>query len=560
MSAMPYRSLAKRVGNVVRLAEVIQILAKHGFADIVRRGGLHEGLPAKVLRQLHLIEPPEKSIETRGARLRAALMELGPTFVKFGQVLSTRPDLIGKKICDDLMELQDRVKALPFDKMAPVIQKNLGAGVKDLYGEFDTDAVASASLSQVYRARTKEGHPVAVKVQRPRAQQTIEADLSLLMSLAEWVTEHMEEVSWMDLTGAVEEFDRSIKRELDFTVEARIIERFHSNYKEDETVFIPQVYRELSARQVLTMDWVECVRLDALAAFPARNCNPKTIAKLGCDTLCKQVFDFRLFHADPHPGNIQVLRDNRIVFLDYGMVGNLERVDVVAIADLLRSIFYEDSHSCVRALLLFTTAIDVEDRTALEHEVGEFIAFEAQAVVNSGELGKAIERVTRILRKHKLQLAPRYSLLLKALATVESSGHQLDPDLDMIPIIRPYVERIVEERFSPLALAKEARKNLSALLRMGQQLPADVQQLLRLLRHGKLKMTMNHEGLDRLANVTDRASNRITFGLIAGSLIIGSSLLMFQDVGGGQIGLAGFVVAGILGVFLLISILRSRNF
>jgi ubiquinone biosynthesis protein len=202
----------------------------------------------------------------------------------------------------------------------------------------------------------------------------------------------------------------------------------------------------------------------------------------------------------------------------------------------------------------------VDDRDALEHQVAEYIAFEAHAIVSSGQVGKAIEKITSLLRRNHLQLAPRFSLLLKALATVESTGRLLDPDMDMVPIIRPYVERIVSERYSPANLLQEGQQNLVSLVRMGREIPNDVRYLLRMLRRGRFKVQLNHEGLDQVAAVTDRASNRITFGLIAGALIVGSSFLMSQGAGARTIGMTGFIVAGVLGVALLISILRSRNF
>jgi ubiquinone biosynthesis protein len=554
-----YRSLSKRVGNAVRLAEVVQVLVRHGFADLIRRLGLHEGLPAKVLGSLHIIEAQSGTRETRGARLRAALTELGPTFIKFGQILSTRPDLIGKPIADDLNQLQDKVAVVAFDKMRPVLEEALGAPISDRFKSFEENPVAAASLSQVYQATTLDGAGVAVKVQRPGTARTIESDLSLMRGIAEWVTERVHELDWMDPAGMVDEFERSILRELDFTIEARIIDRFHQHYDGVSGVFIPKTYPALSGAKVLTMDWIDGVRVDAVDQFPSRNCNPKVVAMKGCETLCKQVFEFNLFHADPHPGNILVTKNNQIAFLDYGMVGHLEHDDVILIADLLQAVFRQDSSGCVRALLAFTTAEDMADRETLEHEIAEYIAFEAEAVVGAGQVGKGIERIVAILRRHKLQLSPRFSLLLKALATVESTGRVLDPDMDMVPVIRPYVERIVVERYSPLSLLREGRQNMMSLVRLGRDIPADVRQLLRMLRRGSFRVHLEHEGLDHFAAVTDRASNRITFGLITGALIVGSSLLIAQDAAR-AIGLTGYVVAGVLGVGLLISILRSRNF
>lgn len=557
---MHYQSLGKRVGNAVRMAEVIQVLVRHGFADLVRRIGLHEGLPAKLLRGLHIIEAPSGEPETFAMRLRSALTELGPTFIKVGQFLSTRPDLVGQETCRTLSRLQDRVEPEPFEEMEQVIEAELGGSVDSLFAQFDREPIAAASLSQVYRAKLREGVTVVVKVQRPNVQKVIESDINLIRRIAEWARDHVSELTWLDPVGTVDEFARSIMRELDFSIEARLIERFRENYAGDTNVFIPRVYKQRSTLRVVTMDWIDGVRVDALDAFPERNCDPVTVAAIGCDTVCKQIFEFHLFHADPHPGNVFVLRDNRIAFIDYGMIGHLERPDVMAIADLFRAIFDDDPETCVQAMLNFTTAPDLVDRGVLVHEVADFIAFEAQTVLGQADIGRLIEQLTNILRRNKIELAPRFSLLLKALATIESTGHHLNPKLNMAPIIQPYVESVVRNRFNPKYLAADVQQNMLAMMRLGRELPRDVQQLLGMLRRGRLRIQLNHEGLNHLASVTDRASNRVTFGIITGAIIVGSSLLLAADVGLRPIGLAGYSVAGLLGIALLISILRSKNY
>ncbi len=557
---MHYQTLGKRVGNAVRLAEVIQVLVRHGFADLVRRIGLHEGLPAKLLRGLRVIEAPSGEPETFGRRLRDALTELGPTFVKVGQILSTRPDLAGHEICRALSHLQDRVEPVEFEEIRPVIEGDLGMSVESLFAEFTYTPIASASLSQVYHARLHNGTDVVVKVQRPGIRAVIESDLNLIRRIAEWIVDHVSDFQWMDPVGTVDEFGRSIHRELDFAIEARLIERFRENYAGDTRVFIPKVYRECSSGRVITMDYVHGARLDAFEVYEELNCDPKMVAETGCETLCKQIFKFHLFHADPHPGNIMVMRDNRIAFLDYGMVGHLERPDVQAIAELLRSIFQDDPEACVQALLTFTTTADMVDRTALTHEVADFIAFEAQTILGRADVSRVIEQLTNTLRRHRMELAPRFSLLLKALATIESTGHALNPELNMVPILQPYVEEVIRDRFSPRQLAQDAQQNAVQMLRLGREVPREVQQLLGMLRRGRLRIQLNHEGLNHLANVTDRASNRLTFSVIAGSIIVGSSMLLAADIGLYSIGLAGYSVAGVLGLALLISILRSRNF
>ena len=556
---MQYRSLAKRVGNVVRLAEVVQVLVRHGFADLVRRAGLHEGIPAKLLRGLRLIDAPSGEPQTFGRRLRAALTELGPTFVKCGQVLSTRPDLVSPEIGAELGHLQDRVAAIPFDEMRPILEAALDGPVGKHFASFEEEQVAAASLSQVYRATLKTGRPVAVKIQRPGIGRVIEADLRLMRSIAEWVVEHVEDLHWFNPLGTVDEFARSIRRELDFTIEARVIDRFRQDFEDNDAVFIPATYPELSDKRVLTMDWVDGIRLDATDQYPARNCDPRAVAASGCDVLCQQVFEHRLFHADPHPGNILVTRDNQIAFLDYGMVGHIERIDVAAIADLLRAMFQDNAAACVEAILALTVTDELADRAALEHDMADFLAFEGHATISQGQVGRGIELATDILRRNRLDLAPRFSLLLKALVTIESVGRQLDPDLDMVTIIQPYVERIVARRYAPWRVLQDAQRHLGALVKVGRQLPGDIQELVRMLRRGRIKVQLHHEGLNKLATVLDRASNRIAFGVITGSIIIGSSMLVATDAGLRTLGVAGYIIAGVLGLSLVISIIRSRN-
>ncbi|MEA3365975.1 MAG: AarF/UbiB family protein, partial [Candidatus Hydrogenedentes bacterium] len=516
--------------------------------------------PAKVLRGLHLMKAQSGEPETQGRRLRAALTELGPTAVKFGQILSTRPDFVGPEIAKDLGQLQDRVQAVEFETIKPVLEEELGAPVADLFFEFNEEAVASASLSQVYSAITRTGKRVAVKVQRPGVRRIIDADLALMRSIAELVAEHVSDIAWMDPVGMVDVFARSVKRELDFGIEARIIQRFQKNYEGDPHVFVPRVYAELSSDRVLTMDWVDGVRVDDIPEYGRFRSNPHTVAVTGAETLCKQVFEHRFFHADPHPGNIMLVGENRIAFLDYGMVGSLEESDTMAMADVLRAIFRHDADAAVQTMLQFTTSGDVDNYGALVHEVADYIAFDAEAIIASHEVGKAIDRLTAILGKYKLQLAPRVSLLLKALVTVESTGRALDPQIDMVPIIQPYVKRIVTQRFSPAQLAREARKNMVLFMRLGREMPTDVSNLMRMLRRGKLKIQLNHQGLGHLAAAIDRASNRVTVGLVTGSIIVGSSLLLAADIGARTLGLGGFIFAGLLGITLVISILRSRDF
>lgn len=555
---MQYPSLIRYAGNAVRLAEVLQVFVKHGFADLLRRLGVYSGLPAKLLTRLRLIEAPGEP-QSLGRRMRTALTELGPTFVKFGQILSTRPDLIGNTLCDELKSLQDQVDPVPFDAIEALLIDSLGAPIENHFTEFDREPVAAASLSQVYRARLKSGAEVAVKVQRPDIAGVIRSDLSLMRGVAEWLDEHVADMKWADPVGVVDEFARSMWRELDFTVEERVIERFARNFAEDPQVFVPKTYPNLCSEHVLVMDWIAGARVDELSEYPRLNADPIKMADIGCEAMCRQIFEHRLFHADPHPGNIRALPENRIAFIDYGMVGHLQEGDLLALLQLLRAITEEDTDACVYALLNFTTDGDVTDLPGFRHDVGDFLMLEVDGFLRTGQIGKVIERIIDLLRRHKLELAPRLYLLLKTLATIESTGRTLNPHLDMTPILRRYVTEALRRQYTPRALKRELQHNLEAAVRLARNLPADVQSLLRMLRRGRIEIQLNHERLNEIVNITDRASNRIAFAVVCGSLIVGSSWLLSTDAAS-RLGLVGYVVAGFLGVALALSILRSKRY
>ncbi len=558
--SLHYTKLGQHTVNAVRLAEVLQVLVRHGFADLLRRAGFHDGLPARVLYGLNLKNAPSGEPATFGQRMRAALAELGPTFIKLGQVLSTRPDIVGAGIAQALAELQDRVPPVPFEAMADTLELALGDRIENVFTHFDKEAVASASLSQVYHATLKSGEEVAVKIQRPGVRKTIESDLGLMRQVAEWMDSRSDENRWFDAPGIVTEFERSVHREMDFEIEAGIVKLFREKLKHRSDVLIPQVYEDYGNPTVLVMEWVDGVRVDQFDEYEARNCDREAIALLAANLVCELVFELRVFHADPHPGNIFITRDNRLALLDLGMAGHIEVADVTAIADLFLAVFYQDSSECVSAMLNLTPSRMVENREAFEHEIAEFIAFEAQSILSGGQVARGVERAIQILRTHRLELAPRFSLLLKALATIETVGRTLVPDFDFVMVLQPYVEHMVRERYDPLRMVKDMRRDARSLLRLSGRVPEDLGSLLQQLRQGRLKILVQHEKLEKLAATIDRASNRQAVSMITGALIVGSSFIIAEDAPMRQVGIAGFIFAGMLGCALVISILWSRKF
>ena len=556
---MPYPKIARQAVNTVRFAEIVQVFIRHGFKDLVQRAGLHKGFPGKLLHGLRLVNAPVGEPATLGERLRNALTDLGPTFIKLGQILSTRPDLVGHRIAGELTALRDEVSPLSFEQMRPILEEELGGRLESHFASFQETPVASASLSQVYQAQLHSGEKVAVKVQRPEIERTIEADISLLETLAEWVYDYQKGKGVLDYPGIVDEFARSIRRELNFQIEARVAEQFAANFSDTESVVIPAVFPKYSSRRVLALQWIDGVPVDRVDAYEVHDSDPAVIAHLGCDTVCKMVFEDRLFHADPHPGNIFLLSHNRIAFLDLGMAGHLEDSDVQALLALFSAMFHGDAQQCVEAVQHLTSTTLPENEDALAHEISEFIAFDAPALINRGEVARGFEIAVQIMRRHKLELAPRFSLLLKALVTIENVGKALDPHMDMLPIIRPHVERMFLARLRPRNILHEMQAHADGYLQLSRNAPVDLAHLLKQMRRGNMTFNIHHEHLENLANTIDRSSKRNAVAIVIAALVVGSSMLTAAGVSYARLGSIGFIVAGVLGLTLIVSIVWKGN-
>lgn len=555
---MLYTKFARQTVNAVRFVDIVQVLVRHGFTDMVYRAGLHRGWPGKLLKGIRLLKTEEEP-STFGSRLRAALVDLGPTFIKLGQVLSTRPDLVGHKIAQELAELQDSVAPISFDVIRPIIERELKQPIEELFASIDPIPVAAASLSQVHQAVLRSGEKVAVKAQRPDIDRLIESDISLMATVAEWIAEHNKDLKFIDPVGIVDEFARSIRRELDFEIEARVALQFAENFKDDPEIIIPKLFIAYSARRVITLEWIDGVPIDDLASYRSRNSDPKKTAGIGCRALCDMIFRHQLFHADPHPGNIWLHYDNRIAFLDLGMAGYLQTSDIKSFADIFLAVLNRNAEQCLDAVIQLTVADEPYNRAPLAHEISDYIAFEVPVIIARGQVVRGLELMVQIMRRHDLELAPRFSLLLKALVTIEKVGHILDPDLDMTPILRPYVEDVVYNRYGAAQLVSEVQAHASGYLKLSRQAPTDLAFLLRQLRSGKLKLHVHHEHLETLAQTIDQSSRRNAVAIVIGALLIGSSLLFASDFPLARLGIIGYTVAGVLGVFLIVSLLWGKG-
>ena len=552
------------IRNVKRLAEIVRVLVRHGFGEVVARLHLLDAVPARLAAGLRLTPSADKHHASRGERLRAVLVELGPTYVKLGQVLSTRPDLIPPDICADLEALQDHVPPVRSEEATRVILDELGRPPSELFATFDETPVASASISQVHRATLEDGADVAVKVQRPGIATVIEADIELLGAVAEWIVARGIRTPGFDPVGTVREFARSMRRELDFLHEARTAERFARNFSECDFVRFPAVHSELSTGRVLTMEWITGVSLRDVDELRRQGCDLHRIARNGVDVVLRQIFEHGLFHGDPHPGNIFVLPGDVVCLLDYGMVGHVTREDTEHFADLLWAVLRKDAAQATSAVLELATPSANIDRQALQRDIHEFIEFDVDRILEGLAFGEALNRVVGILRHHRLVLPARYTLLIKAMATAEQVGRELDPSLDIAAEMRPYVERLLKRRYSPRRMFGDLSRVMRETLALGRSLPGDVRELLGSFKREGFKVALRQEDIHRLTDAHERSSNRVTFGMIIGALIIGSSTLMQISSGPSLLGLpvlglVGYLLAAVLGLGMVFSMWRSRR-
>jgi ubiquinone biosynthesis protein len=547
--------------HIDRYRQILGVLIRYGFGDLLESLKLDQyvEIGLKVLaRRGHRSEIAELS---RAERVRLALEALGPTFVKMGQILSTRPDLLPREFVDELQKLQDEVPPFPAAEARARIERELKRPLEQLFAEFDDRPLASASLGQVHRARLADGSEVVVKVQRPGIRKTIEVDLEIITHLAGLIERHVEGFETHRPTRVVEEFAKTIRKELDYRLEAGHINRFALQFTGDPSILVPEVYREASTARVLTMQQVHGIKPSQLERLEAAGLDRKIIAHRGADLLMKQVFVHGFFHADPHPGNIFVLPGNVICFLDFGMMGRLDRGSRERFADFMIALVERDAERCTDALIELTEWDDAPERGPLVRDLSDFIDRHTTRTLKELEIGPLLLNAMDTVSRHRLRVPPNLFLMLKALAAVEGFGRRLDPDFDITAEAAPFLRRIAWARLDPRRVAADLVGTGSEAMRLLRDIPGETRDILRMLRAGRLKLEFEHHRLGPLTGALERVSNRLAFAVVLASLVIGSALIIHAGLppkwaGIPIIGLAGFLVAAMMGFWLLISILR----
>jgi len=554
-------TIGRTYRHLKRYRQILSIFFKYGFEDLIEKLKISQYLETG----LQIVSKARHSLiskHSQAQRARMTLEELGPAYIKLGQMLSTRPDLLSPAFINEFTKLQDNVPPIPFSDVKKTIKTEFADTFDNLFLFFEKTPMASASISQVHRAKLKNGQDVAVKIQRPDIREVIETDLEIMLYLASLMERYVKEMQLHHPVKIVEEFAKNLENGLDFMVETANMERFTQLFRKDPTIHVPKVYHEMSTTRVLTMEIIDGIKVSDINRLDEAGLNKKKITQHGADLLLKQMFDYGFFHADPHPGNIFILPDNVICFIDFGEMGSINLKGRENFVDLIGSVVQRDEAGTTNAIINVTENDGDLDYSLLERDISDFMTRHLYKQLKDLEIGKLLQNLLEIIHRHRLRIPADYYLMMKALVTFEGIGLILDSDFDMIKQATPYIKKIKLARFSPKRITDDILTISSELLFFTRQFPKDLLKISHLIKEQKQSLKLELKGIDTAFSKIDQASNRLSFAIVIAALLIGSSIVIRsgtppQFFGVSLIGIGGFLVAFVMGFWLLIAILKK---
>jgi ubiquinone biosynthesis protein len=541
------RETVGHLRDLPRYRQILATLIRYGYRDVV--AALHlEGLVRPIERvALGDGAPPHD----RPRRLRMVCEDLGPTFVKLGQLLSTRPDILPEAYTCELAALRDDVRPFPFASAEAILADEYGRPPSEVFATIDPEPIASASISQVHRAVLPDGRALALKIRRPGIEKLVQADLDILKNLSQLAERRLPFLAAYGPTALAREFERSLKRELDLNVERRTMERCRAQLSRLSYAHVPVGYKEYSTGRVLAMELIEGVRVDDLEGLRRQGIDPAEVAVRGAKILLTQIFTFGFFHADPHPGNLRVLPGGVIAPLDYGMFGQLDARTRERIADLLIGLLAQDIDRVLRAMDALEIRGDGVDPKALRRDVGELVAAYSDLNLDNIELARLLRELIALIRAHHLRIPADLVLLIRSLVTIESVGRHLDPHFDIAAQIQPFIRQLTARRYHPWRLLSQAARTAEDLQRIATLLPDVLGHSLESIKRGELTVRFDLQHFERLVRQLTRASNTLAAGIVIAGLIIGSSLIVRAGVGPISLGYMGYAFAMACGLWML---------
>ncbi|MDB0580138.1 ABC1 kinase family protein [Salinicoccus roseus] len=556
----------KRLQHIKRYREIALAFSKSGFGYIVEELGLDEVL--SLPKRLLLKQDPEHVEKTRGERIRLFLEEMGPTFVKIGQVASTRPDLVPEDIITELSKLQSHVPPFPYEKVEEIIEESLGAQVDDIFETLDHDTIGSASIGQVHKGVLVTGEAVAVKVQRPNIEKIVRNDLEILHNLAMMSESRMEWARQYQLVDMIEEFTNAIIDEMDYTIEARNTEKIGRQFTDDETVHIPEIFWEATTKDVLVMEYIEGIEISDFEAIDELGYSRERLAERVTHAIFHQILIEGFFHGDPHPGNITIMEDEVIGFMDFGMVGKMTKEMKANFGSLLIAMMRKDADGVVRAITHMGVVPDGVDMRALKKDAELLRDKYYDIPLSRMNLGEAVEDIFEIANTHRIKLPTDFTMLGKTILTLESIVRQLDPDFSIVDVAEPFGRQLLKERYNPRNISDRAWHQWLEFSDDLKDASSNLHQFSKGLKKKKVPVELELRRSEQFMKRLDRLGNRLSFSIVLLSfsiimvgLIISSALSdqtnVILSIPAVEI---GSVVALIMFIGMIYSIFRSGRF
>jgi ubiquinone biosynthesis protein len=538
------------VAHAVRAKEIIAVAARSGFGELLDQIELPPGFWQRFL-------PRPAQRRPAYVRIREALEELGPAFIKAGQLLSMRPDALPPALIIELRKLRSNVAPLPFAELRPVLEEAFDRPLAEVFSAFDEKPVASASLAQVYFATLHDGREVAVKIQRPHLRRTVETDLALISFFVGQLHARVSSLQPYDLPAVVEEVAAGVLRELDFTHEARNQRFFTATNPDPGTVFAPEIFEEFCSPRVLVMQRIVGRAVDSPGLAPAAAQN---LARAGASSLFHQVLVAGFFHADPHAGNVLVTADGRLCFLDWGLAGHLTRRLRHGLADLFLAAVDQDAERIVQIAADLGGPGGRADLRAMERDVTLALRQDFNRAIGQVNVGRAMLKLLFIFGRNGISITSDYSLMAKAVLSIEEVSRTLDPAFDLKRAARPVLVALQKERTGPRAVLRDTRAMLRGTLGSLRDLPAELHRIIRRVEHDELTIKFQHKGLEELDDALKTSANRIALGFISGCLVIGSSLIVASRDGvNSGLSIVGYVLAAAIAAYVVYGIFREGS-
>jgi ubiquinone biosynthesis protein len=545
-----------------RVQDIASVMIRYGFGGVVRKLGIGGALE-HAGKALHWQQTEDFVKIDTAERVRHALEDLGPTFIKLGQILATRVDLFSPHYIAEFEKLLDQAPPIPFNKLLPQIEEDIGGSIDEIFLTVDTQALAAASIAQVHKAVLKDGTQVVLKIRRPGLRKIIEADLRLIQRIVDIVESEYPDIRRFHPREVLRQFNQSLRRELDLAAESRNAERIAANLADDTNIVIPKVYWEWTGERMNVQDYIAGIHGRDISAIENSGLDRKLLAERGCNALMRMIMRDGFFHADPHIGNVFYLPDNRLVFIDFGMVGRLTEERRTQVISLLYGMINHMPGKVAEILEDWSNNGNT-DEDLLTIDIETFVDQYSTLSLKDLSLTNMLSDLMALLRDHNLILPPDLVLLIKTYITLDGLGRYLHPDFNTLVFASPYIHDIMIERYRPEMIAKRGWHNILGLADLLSSLPRDLRKLLRTSRKGAVQIEVTVRHLDRYVSAMDIAISRLTMGLVTAALIIGSSIIMTIKAGPELFGLPafgflGYTIASIAGFWLFFSILKSGN-